>query len=230
MKNFKIAFICLALLAISCGFLNKSNAPTETANRYLALGDSYTIGESVCDNCSFPKQLTDSLNKTLKDKTTVKIIAKTGWTTSDLISRLASEDISKNYDLVTLLIGVNNQYQGMPFSVYEEEFTKLLNMAIDFAEGKPENVIVLSIPDYSFTPFGQKSGLALTITSELNEYNAYAEKRALQKGVHFANITPITEEGLQNLVLVASDGLHPSEIAYKRFVENIFEHALHIIR
>lgn len=228
--NYKYLGILLAYLLISCGFSKSSNSNKTTDYKYLALGDSYSIGESVCENCSFPKQLIDTLNKTLKDKTTVKIIAKTGWTTSDLISKLASENNSKDYDLVTLLIGVNNQYQGMPFSVYEAEFTKLLNMAVDFAKGEPKNVIVLSIPDYSFTPFGQKSGHALTITSELKEYNTYAEKITLEKGVHFANITPITQEGLQNKALVASDGLHPSELAYKKFVEKIFEKALTIIR
>lgn len=230
MKYFKIAFLFLTLASISCGFTKKNNSSKETVSRYLALGDSYTIGESVCDSCNYPKQLTDSLNDVLKEKTTVKIIAKTGWTTTDLLSVVAAENPSKNYDLVTLLIGVNNQYQGKPFSLYEEEFPKLLDMAIAFAKGKPENVIVLSIPDYAFTPFGSKSGKSDKITTDLFKYNQFAEAVANKKGVHFENITTITQQGLKNRTLVASDGLHPSKEAYKLFVEKIFEKALAIIR
>lgn len=228
--NLKIAVSALALLLVSCGISKTKNPSEKKAYKYLALGDSYTIGESVCSDCSYPKQLADSLNKTSKEKTSVKIIAKTGWTTTDLLSAIAAENPSKEYDLVTLLIGVNNQYQGNPFSIYEEELPELLDMAIGFAKGKTENVIVLSIPDYAFTPFGQKSGKAEKIISELNKYNAFAEKIAMEKGVKFVNITPITQKGLENTELVASDGLHPSEVAYKKFVEKMFESASKKIR
>lgn len=218
----KITVILFSLMQMSCG-VTKNNSPSEKITyKYLALGDSYTIGESVCNTCNYPMQLTDSLNERLTEKTSVKIIAKTGWTSTDLLSAIAVEKPSKDYDLVTLLIGVNNQYQDKPFSLYEKEFPKLLNMAIDFAKGKPENVIILSIPDYAFTPFGKKSGKAEKITSELNKYDAFAEKIATKKGVHFENITPITQRGIENPALVASDGLHPSEEAYKKFVEQIF--------
>lgn len=230
MIHFQFILILLSIIPISCGPSKKSNPSEKETYNYLALGDSYTIGESVCGDCNFPKQLTAKFNEVLKERTSLKIIAKTGWTTSDLLSTIASENPPKNYDLVTLLIGVNNQYQGQPFSVYEAEFPKLLNLAIDFANGRPENVIVLSIPDYAFTPFGQKSGKGTGITSELIRYNRFAEKIASEKGVHFENITSITQQGLKNTDLVASDGLHPSEAAYKKFVEQIFEKALSIIR
>ncbi len=230
MKYLKIAALFFSLAAISCGLSKKKNTSEKITYRYLALGDSYTIGESVCENCNYPKQLTDSLNDVLTKKTVVKIIAKTGWTTSDLLSEITSESPSKDYDLVTLLIGVNNQYQGKPFSLYEEEFQKLLDMAIEFAKGKSENVIVLSIPDYAYTPFGNKSDKAEKITADLIRYNAFAEKLALEKGVHFENITPITQQGMENPALVASDGLHPSEVAYKKFVEQIFTFAKTILK
>lgn len=222
MTHFKIIVLLLTIIPISCGLLKKDNSLEKSSYSYLAIGDSYTIGESVCNDCNFPKQLTDSLNKTSEEKTSVKIVAKTGWTTTDLLSAIALENPSKNYDLVTLLIGVNNQYQGKAFSIYEKEFPELLDLAIDFAEGNPENVIVLSIPDYAFTPFGRKSGKAEKITKELMRYNAYAEKIASEKEVRFENITPITQKGLENETLVASDGLHPSVVAYKRFVDQIF--------
>lgn len=222
MIYFKTAILLLSLLIISCGVSKIENSSEKSAYKYLALGDSYTIGESVCDNCNYPKQLTDSLNQVLKEKTSVQIIAKTGWTTTDLLSEIAIENPSKDYDLVTLLIGVNNQYQGKAFSLYEKEFPELLNMAIGFANGNPENVFVLSIPDYAFTPFGRKSGRTEKITSELMRYNAFTEKIASEKGVRFENITPITQQGLENPELIAPDGLHPSELAYKKFVEQIF--------
>lgn len=225
MIHLKVAFLLLIFIPISCGVSKINNTSEKTTYKYLALGDSYTIGESVCNECNFPKQLTDSLNQVLNEKTSVKIIAKTGWTTSDLLFAIATENPSKDYNLVTLLIGVNNQYQNKPFSLYEKEFPELLNMAIDFAKGKPENVLILSIPDYAFTPFGSKSGQAGKITLELMKYNDFAKKISSEKGVRFENITPITQQGLENTALVASDGLHPSEVAYKKFVEQIFAFA-----
>lgn len=230
MIHLKIVISMFALVCFSCGVSQKQLNPKEASLKYLALGDSYTIGESVCSTCNYPQQLTDSLNKSSKEKTSVKIIAKTGWTTTDLLSAITAENPSKDYDFVTLLIGVNNQYQGKPFSLYEEEFPKLLDMAIDFAKGKAENVIVLSIPDYAFTPFGQKSGKASSITKELDRYNAFAEKISKEKGVYFEDITPITRQGLKNPKLVASkDGLHPSEVAYKKFVDLLFERVSKIL-
>jgi lysophospholipase L1-like esterase len=230
MKSISLLILLASFSLFSCAISKKDISSEKDSYKYLALGDSYTIGESVCRNCNYPKQLTDSLNGVLKEKTSVKLIAKTGWTTTDLLSAIAAENPSKDYDLVTLLIGVNNQYQGKPFSLYEEEFPKLLDMAIDFAKGKKENVIVLSIPDYAFTYFGQKSGKSEKITSELIKYNAFAEETAKEKGVLFKNITPITQQGLENPKLVASDGLHPSEVAYKMFVEMMFGSALKILR
>lgn len=228
--NFKIAILFMALVSFSCCVSKKNTSEEKTTYKYLALGDSYTIGESICSDCNYPKQLTDSLNNSSKEKTSVKIIAKTGWTTTDLISAIAAENPSNDYDLVTLLIGVNNQYQGKPFAIYKEEFPKLLDMAIAFAKGKPENVIIISIPDYGFTPFGQKSGKAEKATKELERYNIYADRIAFEKGVRFENITPITQKGLENADLVASDGLHPSEVAYKKFVEQLFPFAKNILK
>lgn len=230
MLHGKIIILMLLFLPLCCALEKKTNSSGNTTYKYLALGDSYTIGESVCKTCNYPQQLTDSLNEVLTGKTALKIIAKTGWTTSDLLAAIAQENPSSNYDMVTLLIGVNNQYQDKTFSLYEREFPELLNKAIAFAKGQPEKVIVLSIPDYGFTPFGQNSGKAVRITSELKKYNAFAEKTALEKGVHFENITPITQQALKSQALVASDGLHPSEIAYKKFVEQIFRTAKTILK
>ena len=122
----------------------------------LSLGDSYTIGQSVCETCRFPEQLKDSIISNFESEGNIdlNVIARTGWTTTNLINAILTENLSSNYDLVTLLIGVNNQFQGKPFSVYETEFPELINTAISKTKGDKNNLIVLSIPDYAYTPFG----------------------------------------------------------------------------
>jgi lysophospholipase L1-like esterase len=197
---------------------------------YLALGDSYTIGQSVCETCRFPEQLRKKLgNLDPKNTYTSKIIATTGWTTTNLISAINSENPASNYDLVTLLIGVNNQYQNKPFSVYENEFPQLIFKAIALARGDKSNVIVVSIPDYAFTPFGKQSGNQSYISAEIDRYNAFAQKYCLEQNIEFVSITDITRQGFENPLLVAQDGLHPSELAYSLFVERILPKASIVI-
>lgn len=189
----------------------------------LSLGDSYTIGQSVCETCRFPEQLKDSLisRYPVEDTFNLNVIARTGWTTTNLINAITNESPTNNYDLVTLLIGVNNQYQNRPFSIYETEFPVLISKAIEFAQNDKDNVIVVSIPDYAFTPFGQNSGNPQNTSSEIDMYNAFAENYCNQQGITFLNITDITRNGIINPDLVASDGLHPSELAYSKFVERL---------
>lgn len=221
----KISCLLLFTLLVSCS----ANDTVQTSSsgktiKYLALGDSYTIGQSVCETCRFPIQLQNELknNLTSKDVFVTNIIAQTGWTTTNLKSAIASQNPTNDYDLVTLLIGVNNQYQNRPFSLYEQEFPELVNIAIDKAKGIKANVIVVSIPDYAYTPFGNGS---TTISTQIDAYNAFAENYCIQNNITFVNITDITRQGLVQPNLVASDGLHPSEIAYSKFVERIFPKA-----
>jgi acyl-CoA thioesterase I len=222
----KIAFLVLAVLTISC---SKDTLPTNETPprnlRYLALGDSYTIGQSVCNTCRFPEQLKDSIKKRLNpnDLIAVNVIAQTGWTTTNLKSAIASQNPSTNYDLVTLLIGVNNQYQNKPFSLYEQEFPELVAIAIEKAQGKKENVIVVSIPDYAYTPFGNGNA---TISTQIDTYNAFAQNYCAANNITFISITDITRLGLAQPNLVASDGLHPSALAYSKFVERILPVAI----
>jgi lysophospholipase L1-like esterase len=206
---------------------NSGLIPTENNQkiRYLALGDSYTIGQSVCETCRFPEQLKRQLEITLNANVTLKIIAQTGWTTGTLINEIVVENPSNDQDLVTLLIGVNNQYQNQPFAVYEQQFPELLNSAIFLAKGDKNRVIVVSIPDYAYSPFGQSGNNPGIISTEIDQYNAFAANLCQQNGVAFVNITDITREGIQNADLVASDGLHPSELAYAKFVERILPKA-----
>ena len=193
---------------------------------YLALGDSYTIGQNVCETCRFPEQLKKNLENLNPNNTYfLKIIAQTGWTTTNLISVINAQSLNSNYDLVTLLIGVNNQYQNMPFSIYELQFPELVNKAIALAKGDKSNVIVVSIPDYAYTPFGQQYSNPSKISTEIDNYNAFAKKYCLEKNIEFISITDITRQGLLDTKLVASDGLHPSELAYSYFVERILPKA-----
>ncbi|AWK03904.1 lysophospholipase [Flavobacterium crocinum] len=199
------------------------NPPIASSINYLALGDSYTIGQSVCTTCKFPEQLKASLNTMYSSTISLKIIATTGWTTSNLLSAIESQKPESNYDLVTLLIGVNNQYQHRNFSVYEKEFPELVNKAIMLAKGDRKNVVVISIPDYAYTPYGKalSGDQSATISAEIDKYNGFAENYCNNNQVAFVSITDITRLGLSNPNLVASDGLHPSEAAYKMFVDRM---------
>ncbi|MFA9190501.1 SGNH/GDSL hydrolase family protein [Flavobacterium sp. FZUC8N2.13] len=202
---------------------------SETIN-YLALGDSYTIGQSVCATCGFPEQLKQSLkNINLQNNFSVEIIARTGWTTTHLINAIEQQKPNNNYDLVTLLIGVNNQYQGINFSVYEKEFPELVTKAISLAKGDKAKLIVVSIPDYAYTPFGQSYGDPNSISIEIDRYNAFAKSYCEANSILFINITDITRQGLNRPSLVASDGLHPSETTYALFTEKLLPKAVAVL-
>ncbi|GEP51545.1 lysophospholipase [Flavobacterium noncentrifugens] len=205
-----------------------NETPADTLNpvnpsvtyKYLALGDSYTIGQNVCETCRFPAQLKSKLQSGISGAAIdLKIIAVTGWTTTNLKSAIASQNPSNDQDLVTLLIGVNNQYQNKPFSLYEQEFPELVTKSIALAKGDANNVIVVSIPDYAYTPYGNGNA---AISMQIEQYNNFAKNYCIENHIAFVNITDITREGLDQPSLVASDGLHPSESAYARFVERLF--------
>ena len=200
---------------------------TEATNlKLLSLGDSYTIGESVCNACRFPEQLKDSLLNRLNSEISINlnVIATTGWTTTDLLNALDNEDLDTDHDLVTLLIGVNNQYQNQPFNIYETEFEALVQRATTYAGGDKDNIIVVSIPDYGYTPFGQSN--QENISLEIEQYNAFARTYCEVNNITFVNITDITQRGLEQPNLVASDNLHPSTLAYSLFVERLLPKAL----
>lgn len=231
-KTIAFLFVLVIILACNSEEVIIKNTPeiqvpiVPKELKYLALGDSYTIGESVCETCRFPEQLKKSLkNLSPNIVFSLKIIAQTGWTTSNLFSEINIQNPTSNYDLVTLLIGVNNQYQNKNFLLYEKEFPELATKAIALAKGDKSNVIVVSIPDYAYTPFGQRTGNLAKISTEIDHYNAFAKKYCVENNIEFVEITDITRMGLTNPNLVASDGLHPSELAYSKFVERILPKA-----
>jgi acyl-CoA thioesterase I len=224
-----LAIIASFVLCISCQKNNTIVITPETpviitkdTVRYLALGDSYTIGQSVLEADRYPVQLKNMLQKEGVLINNPKIIAKTGWRTDNLSSAMDAAKLDSNWTLVTLLIGVNNQYQGQNVSLYEKPFRQLLQRAVALAKGKKERVFVVSIPDYAYTPFGENSGNQANISKELDAYNVVNEQVAKEMGVTYFNITPISREGLKNPDLVANDGLHPSGKMYGRWVDLMF--------
>ena len=189
--------------------------------RLLALGDSYTIGENVAEDQRWPVQLKVALTRKGFSCEGPIIVAATGWRTDELRKALAELHLAEPYNLVSLLIGVNNQYQGEDTKRYEHEFGALLATAIRHAGGDASNVFVLSIPDYGYTPFGK--GKQETISNGINDFNAINKKVSRQRGVTYIDITDISRRGLTDASLVAGDGLHPSEKMYALWVERILE-------
>ena len=187
--------------------------------KFLALGDSYTIGESVLLRSRWPVQLVDSLSAMGIDCPEPRIIAKTGWRTDDLKAAILRAKLKPEYNLVSLLIGVNNYYQGKSAESYAPEFEELLKIAIDLAGGIKSNVFVLSIPDYGYTPFGKDN--QERISAGIDAFNAVNKSIADKLGVKYYSITDISRKGIAEPDLVASDGLHPSEKMYAEWVERI---------
>jgi lysophospholipase L1-like esterase len=220
--QFRNAIVLLLFLTISC---NSSKMPTNTSQKkytYLALGDSYTIGESVPSEKNFPHQVVALLQKEKINFDDPAIIAKTGWTTDELQEQLSRVRLAVPFDFVTLLIGVNNQYRGRSATEYAQQFEELLQQAIGYAGDKTNHVIVLSIPDWGVTPFA-KDRDKNKIAKEIDAFNAINEEIAKKYKVHYINITPFTREAATDRTLVAEDGLHPSGKDYARWAEKVKE-------
>lgn len=184
---------------------------------YLALGDSYTIGESVKEEERYPVMLAKELNQAKIPINNPDIIARTGWTTDELLSAIEKKNPPNTYDLVSLLIGVNNQYRGYSVDTYHKEFEILLKIAIEKAQGNKNRVFVLSIPDYGVTPFAQNSDTA-KIAKEIDIFNNINREISQLYGVKYFDITPISRKAKDNAQLIAKDGLHPSGLMYKEWV------------
>jgi len=212
----KYYFILLALL-----FSTIKMAAQSQSLSYLALGDSYTIGESVSEHERWPSQLVQALVKNCIEVSKPRIIATTGWRTDNLKDAISKADLKNNYDMVSLLIGVNNQYQGKPVDQYAIEFEDLLNTAIQLAKGNASNVFVVSIPDYGYTPFGVAK--KEIIGKQIDEFNSINKRISEEHKVTYYNITDISRKGLEDPSLVAEDGLHPSGKMYTLWVNRIMK-------
>ena len=199
-----------------------------TVVRYLALGDSYTIGESIPEGERWPNQLVGALTSQGLP-TEVTLIARTGWTTEELWQGIQAREIEPPYDLVSLLIGVNNQYRGYDINEYREQFIFLLNKSIEYAGGNPNRVIVLSIPDWGVTPFAGGRDRE-KIAKEIDEFNSVNREESEKAGVHYFDITPISRGAADEPDLTAGDGLHPSGKMYRIWAEMILPIAFDILK
>ncbi|WP_185154079.1 GDSL-type esterase/lipase family protein [Fulvivirga sp. M361] len=210
----------LSFLVFTLGFLETSGQQLviKSPVKFLALGDSYTIGQSVPAKDRWPAQLTDSLVQLGFEVEGFRIIARTGWTTGNLLSALDRESPDTNHTLVSLLIGVNDQFQGSGIGLYNAGFRKLLSRAIAYADGDTSRVFVLSIPDYAFTPFG---GNNQNISTEIDEFNALNRSISENYKISYFDITDISRRGLTEPGLVASDELHPSGAMYELWVGRV---------
>ena len=198
--------------------LDPSTPSSGVVLRYLALGDSYTIGQGVDEADRWPNQLARNLEFALSGQVEVQFIAQSGWTTTSLLQAIEAND-PKEQDLVSLLIGVNNQYQKVPFSRFEKELADLLKIGLDLS-GENGLFFVVSIPDYGVTPFG--SGARQTIREEIDRYNFHIAERCRTEGIPFIDVTSISRELADYPGSLADDRLHPSASQYTTWVETIY--------
>jgi len=191
--------------------------------RYLALGDSYTIGEGIDEAGRWPMQLARSLRAEGIPVADPRIIAATGWTTDELDTAITAQEPVGEYDFASLLIGVNNQYRGRPVEEYRVQFAALLWRAIGFARNRPERVLVLSIPDWGITPFAQQQSRDRDqIARELDAYNLAAREACSVRGVAFVDITAVSRGRGSETAMLADDGLHPSAAMYAEWTKLAF--------
>jgi lysophospholipase L1-like esterase len=233
-----IILLTSAILWFSCSDQNDmgKNVPTgdeikpkenKGAFKYLALGDSYTIGQNVEENQRFPVQLVEKLIEAGVNIDKPTIVARTGWTTANLAQGIEDANLSGTYDLATLLIGVNNQYQGRDTAEYRRQFRELLNKSVGFANDIEKRVIVISIPDYGVTPFGASN--AGNIAAEIDIFNKINREETELKKASYVYITSISRAAKDDPSLIATDGLHPSGKMYSLWVQAIFPVAKNIL-
>ncbi len=203
--------------------------------RYLALGDSYTIGESVPAQDRWPDQLSkllaDDIEGSLWEGSQIDLImiARTGWTVKELWEGIRAHPPTGTYDLVTLLIGVNDQYRGYPVDGYREDFRFLLGKAIEYAGGNPRKVIVLSIPDWGVTPFAADRDRQ-KISKQIDAFNLANREEAEKASVHYVDVTSISRRAVSDATLIASDGLHPSGKMYALWAQEVLPVASEVLK
>jgi len=220
------------LLLVRCA--TQSDSETDSTSgpetiRFLALGDSYTIGESVDIDQRWPVQLAEALRQRGYAVDEPTLIARTGWTTGELLSAIETQNPSGTFDLVSLLIGVNNQYRGASLEAYRLEFRELLALATAFAGGDAGRVIVLSIPDWGVTPFAEGRDRE-QIATEIDRFNALNREETQAAGARYVDVTATSREAAQDPMLIAADGLHPSGEMYAAWVRAVLPEALAILK
>lgn len=235
----KLSFLLITLLLIGCAPGISPEVDEELENmtvpaivsvpriRFLALGDSYTIGHNVSENDRWPEQLAVELRE-MDIEAEIEIVARTGWTTTNLLANLSANSPQGHFDIVSLLIGVNDQYQYGEPEEYRVKFREALEIAIRYAGGDPENVIVISIPDWEVTPYAEKSTRPFNEYS-INKFNEVISQEARNYGARYVNITPISRLVVTDESLLAADGLHPSGEMYAMWVKEMLPQVLAVV-
>jgi lysophospholipase L1-like esterase len=230
----RIIFLLSLISLVGCTPAVPLSTPTpgETkmpAFRFLALGDSYTIGEHVSAKNRWPNQLAELLDAD-GIQTEVTVIARTGWTVDELWEGIQANPPQGTYDLVTLLIGVNDQYRGYTAGWYRDKFRFILEKAILYTGGHPDKVIVLSIPDWGFTPFAAIRGDTEPISQQIDEFNAVNLEETKAVGAHYVDVTIISRMAMDDFDLITGDRLHPSGKMYKMWAEKVLPVAMEVLR
>ncbi len=221
-------FASFSLLACTSPSATMNPMQTPSPIHILFLGDSYTIGTGVAFSENWPTQILDILNSNGTSVEEYRIIAQNGWTTADLADAVERAELENSYDLVTMLIGVNNQFRGYSFDKYQLEFRELLEQAVAFAEGDPTKVIVISIPDWGATPFAAGRDRE-EISSQIDAFNAINQSEADAAGVHYVDVTAISRQAADDPMLLAPDELHPSPKMYAQWVDIIMPVAIQVL-
>ena len=218
----KILLIIFSVFLYACNTSREVPVTPQMDFSYLALGDSYTIGEGVGVEQSWPVQLVQRLNERGHKVASPKIVAKTGWNTKNLITNFESEiDVHRDFHLVSILIGVNNQYQKRSLSEFEVQLREIFHKAITQSKLREKGVFALSIPDYGVTPFGETN--ADTIAVQIDRFNDVVRRVAQENNVDLYDITSISREAAVDRTLIAGDSLHPSALMYRRWVDKIID-------
>ena len=196
------------------------NTPIENPYSFIALGDSYTIGEGVNEDERWPNQFVDVAYENGVDFDQPMIIAETGWKTYDLLNAINQTNFSKKYDYISLLIGVNNQFNSRPIDEFEEDLNKLMD-EMKRIKKNDGSIIIISIPDWGYTPFGESSDMS-DISEQINLFNSSLRKFASTNGLKYVDVTEISRRGINEPDLITNDNLHPSGTMYLEWAKKIY--------
>ena len=196
------------------------NTPRESPYSFIALGDSYTIGEGVNEDERWPNQFVDVAYENGVDFDQPMIIAETGWKTYDLLNAINQTNFTKKYDYISLLIGVNNQFNSRPIDEFEEDLNKLMD-EMKRIKKNDGSIIIISIPDWGYTPFGESSDMS-DISEQINLFNSSLRKFATTNGLKYVDVTEISRRGINEPDLITNDNLHPSGIMYLEWAKKIY--------
>ena len=196
------------------------NNPRESPYSFIALGDSYTIGEGVNEDERWPNQFVDVAYENGVDFDQPMIIAETGWKTYDLLNAINQTNFTKKYDYISLLIGVNNQFNSRPIDEFEEDLNKLMD-EMKRIKKNDGSIVIISIPDWGYTPFGESSDMS-DISEQINLFNSSLRKFATTNGLKYVDVTEISRRGINEPDLITNDNLHPSGIMYLEWAKKIY--------